>query len=674
MFQNKPQDKCHHFVYKLTKPCILFLPTFYNIYNAILCLFFTLLILLSIPAYALAENSNRLFDDDSRKPWHIAADEIDYDDKTCYYTGKGNVAITKEDKKLTADFVHFNQKTMKVYAKGHVSMTSGEDTLTGTSMEMDLETETGSVYNGTIFFKANHFYLKGNRIQKVGKDSYAVEKASITTCDGDKPAWKITGRNLKVTIEGYGFVKHATLWTKKVPVLYTPFLVFPVKLKRQSGLLAPQIGYSDRKGIEFNQPFYWAINESSDATFYLDYMTERGEKYGLEYRYVLSKESRGTIMFDFLKDKRVDDGIADSSEKWGYEEDNVLRPYSDRYWFRMKLDQAMPFDFSLKLDADFVSDQDYLHEFRGGYTGFSETKKTFEKTFGRGVDEYDDTIRANTLILKKSWSQFNLYGDTRWYDDVIRRRYYDTYSPLLYLPRIRFTGSKQKIFDTPFYFDLKSEYRYLYRKLGTKTQRTDIYPRIHMPLSLKHYLSLETSLGIRETVWDINRYKSSLKEGTYTRELYDLEVELETDIYKVFDIGGRKIDRIKHTINPQVEYEHIPEEKEKDFYPERRTERTNLLTYSITNTFTAKLKEKTEQVYAPIQNESSIPPEYTYLEFCRFKLEQSYEFRRSKRRRIDNPEPFSPIHGELEVNFGKLFFLTKFRCNMELLRKRVRRT
>jgi LPS-assembly protein len=100
--------------------------------------------------------------------------------------------ITKEDKKLTADFIRFDQKTMKVYAKGHVIMTAGEDTLTGTSMEMNLEAETGTIYNGTIFIKENHFYIKGDKIQKIGKDSYAVDKASITTCDSDKPAWKIT--------------------------------------------------------------------------------------------------------------------------------------------------------------------------------------------------------------------------------------------------------------------------------------------------------------------------------------------------------------------------------------------------------------------------------------------------------------------------------------------------
>jgi len=489
-----------------------------------------------MPAYSLAENKNRSLRTDSQTPWNIFADEITFDNETNQYIGKGTVIISKEDKELTADYVRFDQKTMKVYAKGHVTMTSGKDILAGTSMEMNLHSQTGTVYNGTVFIQENHFYIKGNRIQKIGKDSYTADKASITTCDSDKPAWKITGRNLNVTIEGYGFVKHAALWAKKIPVLYTPFLAFPVKLKRQSGLLVPRIGDSDRKGIEYEQPFYWAINESSDATFYLDYMSERGEKYGLEYRYVLGNNSKGTLMFDFLDDKKVDDGIGDSSKSWGYEEDNVLRPNSDRYWFRMKLDQSMPLDFSLKLDADFVSDQDYLKEFRGGYTGFHETKKNFEKSFGREIGEHDDNARLNRFNLNRRWSNYALNADIRWYDNIVRRRNKLNNPTLQKLPIIEFDGLKQQIFGAPLYFELDSHYAYLYREDGDKGHRVDVYPRFLFPIRLKNYLSLETSLGLRETAWQIDEEEgtSSEKDWKLHRELYDIQLDLSTEISKVY--------------------------------------------------------------------------------------------------------------------------------------------
>jgi len=660
MLQNKPRDKYRLFGYRWMRPYILSSGSFCNLYSTIPHLFLALLILLSIPAYSLAENSDRLLKDDSKNPWHIVANEIDYDDKAGCYIGKGNVVITKGDKTLTADFVRFDQKTMKVYAKGHVIMTAGEDTLTGTSMEMNLEAETGTIYNGTIFIKANHFYIKGDKIQKIGKDSYAVDKASITTCDGDKPAWKITGRNLKVTIEGYGFVKHAALWAKKVPVLYTPFLVFPVKLKRQSGLLAPQIGYSDRKGAEYYQPLYWAINESSDATFYLHYMERRGEKLGLEYRYVLDESSKGTLMFDFLDDKKVDDGTPDSTENWGYEDDDVLRPNSDRYWFRMKHDQSIPFDFSLKLDIDFVSDQDYLHEFKGGYTGFDKTDKYFHKTFGRDLDEYDDPVRVNRLNLSRSWVNYSLNAEARWYDDIITRRQGDTDTTLQKLPFIKFNASKQSLLNTPSYFDLDSEYTYFFRKDGTKGHRVDVHPRFYLPLRFKHYVTFEPSFGVRETAWRINEDESTSTENDWKlhREIYDVKLDLSTELFNIYRVNGKDIGKIKHSIRPQIVYDYIPDDPDLSLYPNfeeeiDRIEKKNLATYSITNTFTSKSKKYTVERDKHQEDEYE-EPSYIYHESCRFKLEQSYDINEAKE---DNPEnwankeekrPFSPIYGELK--------------------------
>lgn len=224
-------------------------------------------------------------------------------------------------------------------------------------MEINLQSETGVVYSGTLFFKENHFYIKGDKIQKIGKKSYSGDNLSITTCDGDSPAWKVTARHLEVTVEGYGKASHAALWAKKMPVLYSPYLVFPLKRKRQTGFLTPGFGYSDRKGFEYTQPFFWAINDWSDATFYGRYMAERGLMGGTEYRYLLTEDSKGMMTFNYLNDDKVDDGTENSSQDWGYTEDDELRPNSERYWFTTKSNQKLPYDVSAKLDIDIVSDR-----------------------------------------------------------------------------------------------------------------------------------------------------------------------------------------------------------------------------------------------------------------------------------------------------------------------------
>ena len=625
-----------------------------------------LFIMIGISNNTLAEEQFRRFQDDPNKPWHIVADEISYDDKTNHYIARGNVIITKNDKNLSADFIRFDQKTMKVFAEGNVMMTVGEDFLSSSSMEMNLDDETGTLYDGTIFLQENHFYIKGNKIQKVGKDSYTADKVSITSCDGDSPAWKITGRDLKVTVEGYGFLSHAALWAKKVPVLYSPFLAFPAKLKRQSGLLMPQFGYSDRKGAEYIQPLYWAINESSDATFYSHFMGYRGEKLGLEYRYVLDDRSKGTLMYDYLNDREIDDGSFDSSEKWGYEDDDYLRTNSDRYWFRMKHDQALPFGFFAKLDIDFVSDQDYLYEFRDGYTGFYATEDYFDKNFGRGLDEYDDPVRINRLNLNKIWSLYSLNAEARWYDNVILRSQNEPDPTLQKLPFIEFNGIKQKILKSPFYFDLDSEYIHFYSLDGERGHWIDAHSTLYLPYSFNNYFTVEPSIGVRETVWNVDDvYKngnSILDKKTQSREMYDIKVDFSSEIDNIFQLKGESIERIKHSIAPQIVYEYIPEdqdipEKDQDEFPGIydlvRIEKKNLLTYSITNTLTSRSKQNTEKKDThPIDNihsdENNEPNNYSYNQFCRFKLEQSYDINIGKDQDPDT-EPFSPIYGELKL-------------------------
>ena len=508
-------------------------------------------------------------------------------------------------------------------------------------MEIDLWAETGTIYHGTIFLKENHYYIRGDKIQKIGKDSYQAHKASITTCDGDRPAWKITGRNLKVTIEGYGYTSHAALWAKNIPILYSPFLVFPVKLKRQSGLLMPQFGFSDRKGEMYIQPLYWAINESSDATFYLYYMSRRGEQLGVEYRYVLDEASKGTVMYDYLYDNKVDDGTPGSS-KWGYEDDNLLRPNSDRYWFRAKDDQALPYDFSAMIDLDIVSDQDYLREFRSRYTGYTSTKEYFIKEFGRDIDAYDDPERLNRLNVNRNWAAYSLNAELRWFDNVIKRRQLEEDDTLQRLPVIEFDGAKQVMLATPFYFDFDSEYDYFYRQDGDRGHRIDAHPRLYLPLSYKTYFNFEPSVGVRETIWYFDKaaYSPSGKK-TLDRTIYDIKLDLSSDFYRIYGGIENRIDKIKHNVRPQIVYDYIPDKDQTNlplFDALDRIARTNLITYSITNTLISRLKKN---------NRVSV---YDYHQFFRFKVQQSYDFNKEKE---DDPEPFSPILGELDITPGK---------------------
>ncbi|MDX2455624.1 LPS-assembly protein LptD [Desulfosarcina sp.] len=605
-------------------------------------------------------------------PWQISADTVDYDAASTTYHARGNVIIEKQATRLVADSVSFNQKAMTAVADGHVVMTVGDDILTGGRVELNLDQETGVVHDGTVFLKENHFYIHGERIEKTGKDTYRAEKGSITSCDGDQPDWVITGRKLKVTIDGYGTATHAVLRARDVPVLYTPYLLFPAKTKRQTGLLLPEAGVSTRWGFNWDQPLFWAISDNTDATLYTQYMQKRGTKIGLEYRYALTDRSFGAIKADGLQDRQVDDGTPEETQQWGYPGDAYDRPNTDRYWLRAKVDQELPWGAKAQLDLDIVSDQDYLTEWKDGYSGFNETRDYFLEAFGRDLDPYDENTRTNRLNVNRNWSRYSLNGSLLWNDNVIKRRWEETDDTLQQLPVIEFDSVKQQAFGTGVYWDLDSEYTYYYREDGDQGHRTDLYPRAYLPLKWKNYLSVEPSVGWRQTAWVMDRQEDdSLDRSTY-RQIYDARLDLSTEFSRIMGSPVGSIDRIRHRIKPRVVYEYIPDQDQSDlpfFTDLDRIGEKNLVTYSLTNTFTsrtatavrptpatgvgsifAKKNRLTDRVQA---SPSGLVP-FDYHRFCRFYVEQSYDITAA---RNDRPEPFSDIFGELEFNFGRYLYV-----------------
>jgi LPS-assembly protein len=591
-------------------------------------------------------------------PWRIFADQIHYDKKTKTYTAEGNVTLKQNKRKITADKILYNTGTMKAYASGHVVVTAGNDILTGERIEMDLNSETGIIHDGRAFFKARHFHISGDKIRKTGDETYAAERASITSCDGESPDWKITGRDINLSMKGYATAWHTALWFKRIPVFYSPFFIVPIRQERQSGLLVPEVAISsERKGFEYAQPLFWAISPSTDATVYWDYLEKRGNRWGAEFRYILDPRSRGTAMFDYLDDRKIDDGTGDSSEKWGYTDDDYLRTNRDRYWFRMKHDQGdLPLGFFGKVDLDIVSDQDYLREFKESIAGFNASDNYFFRNFGRDLGDYDDTIRRNIVNLTRNWPKYRLNTGATWFDNITPS---DNDLTIQQLPWITFSGSKQKVFQTPLFYTLNTGYSYFYRQDGdedhniTGLHHTNLYPRAFLPMRAGRYFTIEPFAGWRYNYWNINAFENDDpdQETSIDRNIYDMGVKFGSEVIRIYPIGGSRIDKIKNSIRPKIAYTYIPEVDQDDI-PEiseiEPIDKKNTVTYSITSTFTSKLKRKrASKDSGSTSKMRDNATRYDYQDFLRFFLEQSYDFNEANDNEIEDPEPLSPLYGEI---------------------------
>ncbi|HEX9190532.1 MAG TPA: LPS assembly protein LptD [Candidatus Deferrimicrobiaceae bacterium] len=252
---------------------------------------------------------------DLEGPVHLSADTISYDEDAGVAVAEGNVELAVGGRTMKADRIRYDYRSGEAELAGQVRYTDADEEFSFDRITMNLEKETGVLYNGTIRVRTNNYLLASERIEKTGKQSFSIEKGMLTTCPCDpEPDWKFTLRHAKVTIEDYAYGKDVTFRIRGVPVLWLPWGAFPVKIERQTGFLLPSFSSSHYRGFTLTVPFYWAINRWSDMTVTMNAMTKAGFQPELEYRFVPNPASEGAIRGTYFHDKEAH---ADRWRAWG---------------------------------------------------------------------------------------------------------------------------------------------------------------------------------------------------------------------------------------------------------------------------------------------------------------------------------------------------------------------
>lgn len=550
-----------------------------------------------------AESLISLGSETTKEPWDIEARELTYDKDTDIYTAIGEVVIKKGARVLKCDYAQVDHQTMIATARGNVEFVSAGDVLRGDELTVDLKTQTGEVQKGRLFLRKNNFYVTGDQIWKTGESTYRVQNGTLTSCEGEKVPWEIRAKELVVTIDGYGQAWDPTFRIKKFPVLYSPYAIFPAKNTRQSGLLMPEPGYSSRDGFTINLPFYWVMSQNTDATFYEYWMSRRGFIQGAEYRYVLSPQSKGTMMVDYL----FKDGVSQEE----FDKGNILKPYTDRYWFRSKINQTLPANMDLKMDLDWVSDRDYLKEFRGTPFGLDRNRRTFLSDFNRDLDDETQLVRRNSALLTKNFGTYNFTGGFTYYQDLT-----DVNNSLNQLPYARFDSIKQKLWEN-FFLQWGSSYNYFYRKELDRGQVLELTPTVYYPFKIRNYLNLEGSMGMTETLFQTSDKQSDSVDSWGNRSVPNFRLDTSTDFQRIFNLSGEEVQKVKHNVRPQIIYNYVPDIKQ-DTLPGfvSAIPKLNTVTYYLINTLTSK-----SLVGKGGQGEDL----FGYKDFLSFKVYQTYD-------------------------------------------------
>jgi len=206
---------------------------------------------------------------------------------------EGNVRAYFGGRNLKADKLTFDPATDIVIAEGNVSITdTGGETAFSGRVEVTGDLRDGISENFSALLAENTKLAADTAVQEQGART-KLTKAVYTACDvcekdGDAktPTWRV--KALKVTRDRERLVVrfwHAFFEIKGVPVMYLPFIQSPdPTVERQSGFLTPVFGASQRLGFNLELPYYLAISNHQDATFYPKYTSKDGVLWQGEYR------------------------------------------------------------------------------------------------------------------------------------------------------------------------------------------------------------------------------------------------------------------------------------------------------------------------------------------------------------------------------------------------------
>ena len=259
----------------------------------------------------------------AEQPTSIEGDSLGGTETNLEY--QGNVALSRGDQFLGADNLKYDQEKDTYVADGHIRYQDAGIRLMADSARGDQGADTHQIDNVRYQLVSRRGNGGADRIDMKGPEGSLLH-STYSTCDPEDRRWELRSRRIDInTDDGWGVARGATIRLGKVPVLYVPYLKFPIDDQRHTGLLYPAVGLSGRNGFDWKQPIYLNLAPNYDATLEPRYMSERGFQMGAEFRYLYEK-GRGEIQGTWMN---KDDLVRDRMGEADYDDENPNNPDPD---------------------------------------------------------------------------------------------------------------------------------------------------------------------------------------------------------------------------------------------------------------------------------------------------------------------------------------------------------
>ena len=254
----------------------------------------------------------------------------------------GNVVVRQGDVELRANEMQIDKPQQFVKSDGHIEYSDPQVHVTGAGGSYSAA--SGAEFRSAQFdLKERAAHGAAGSMQLSPDGVLRLKEVTFSACPPAHEAWDLRADSITLdTRNQIGTGRDARVDFLGVPLIYLPWVSFPLSSDRKSGFLFPSIGNTSTSGVQLAVPYYWNIAPNADFTFQPIEYTKRGPDLGGDLRF-LTADQHGELQWDYLPDDAVFHGSRS----------------------RVQLNDVveLPAEFRLTLDAQNVSDDLYFQDF-----------------------------------------------------------------------------------------------------------------------------------------------------------------------------------------------------------------------------------------------------------------------------------------------------------------------
>jgi len=417
---------------------------------------------------------------------------------------------------LRADGANYDPASGRVTVSGGVEFRDEDTRVTGSSASYN--SITGAFSFSDARFDLYRLPARGSASLLAVEQTELIqlEDVTYTTCAEDQEDWLIRASRITINREaGMASAWNARLDFLGVPILYAPYLTYPISNQRKSGLLLPELARSSKRGIDVEVPYYWNIAPNYDATFTPRYMSRRGVQAQGEFRYLSGQDrfrSTGTLYGEFLPDDNVSG------------EDRSLVS-----WFNQT---SLGFGWRSTIQASNVSDSGYFEDL---YTGVAFSSQTHLRR------------RLDFELYNPAWTVLLRLEDYQTLDDAI----VSEDKPYKRLPQLAAQGRwPGDLLGVQLHLD--ADFTYFDRNIGVTGVRSRLKPEATLPLAWRG-LEIEPTVALDYAAYSLNNTEPG-QATSPDRVLPIYSVNFRT----ILERSAGRGDRWLQTLEPRLQFLHIP--------------------------------------------------------------------------------------------------------------------